>query len=70
MTTALTLKQGFGRLLRSRSDRGIVAVLDSRLGSKGYGKVFLRSLPPATRCTRFEELAPFAEPAPQPSPVR
>lgn len=44
---ALTLKQGFGRLIRSRDDRGVVAILDSRLASKRYGKYFLDTLPPA-----------------------
>lgn len=44
----LRFKQGFGRLIRSREDRGIVAVLDRRLLSKKYGQVFLDSLP-ATR---------------------
>ena len=42
----LDLKQGLGRLLRSRGDRGILAVLDPRLVTKGYGKTFLASLPP------------------------
>ncbi len=41
----LRLKQGFGRLIRSRSDRGILAILDSRLGNRGYGKLFMASLP-------------------------
>jgi ATP-dependent DNA helicase DinG len=43
----LMLKQGLGRLIRSASDRGILAVLDSRLVEKGYGRRFLDSLPPA-----------------------
>jgi predicted DnaQ family exonuclease/DinG family helicase len=43
---ALRFKQGFGRLIRSRSDRGVVAVLDRRIMSKGYGAAFLDSLPP------------------------
>jgi ATP-dependent DNA helicase DinG len=42
----LELKQGLGRLLRSRADRGILAVLDSRLVSRRYGRTFLASLPP------------------------
>jgi ATP-dependent DNA helicase DinG len=42
----LDLKQGLGRLLRSRGDRGILSVLDPRLTSKGYGRTFLSSLPP------------------------
>jgi ATP-dependent DNA helicase DinG len=48
-SAALTLKQGFGRLIRSTKDYGIVAVLDRRLVTKGYGKVLLRSLP-VDRC--------------------
>jgi len=43
----LMLKQGLGRLIRSASDRGILAVLDSRLIEKAYGRRFLDSLPPA-----------------------
>ena len=46
-TAAISLRQGFGRLIRSRSDRGIVAVLDSRIAHKRYGRYFLKSLPPA-----------------------
>ncbi len=45
----LRLKQGFGRLVRSSQDRGIVAILDRRIQSKSYGKRFLKALPPATR---------------------
>ena len=41
----ITLKQGIGRLIRSKSDRGIIAILDPRLRTKGYGRDFLRSLP-------------------------
>ncbi len=41
----LELKQGLGRLLRSRSDRGILAVLDPRLTTRRYGRLFLESLP-------------------------
>jgi ATP-dependent DNA helicase DinG len=43
----LRLKQGFGRLIRSRGDRGCVLILDSRIARKRYGRVFLNSLPPA-----------------------
>ncbi len=43
----IRLKQGFGRLIRSQKDRGIVAILDPRLKTKGYGKKILRSLPKA-----------------------
>ncbi len=44
----LRLKQGFGRLIRSRTDRGAVIVLDRRLVTRFYGQVFLRSLPPCS----------------------
>ena len=43
----LALKQGLGRLLRHRLDRGVLAVLDPRLKTMGYGRRFLASLPPA-----------------------
>lgn len=42
----LTFRQGFGRLIRTRSDRGIVAVFDRRVLSKRYGRLFLEALPP------------------------
>jgi ATP-dependent DNA helicase DinG len=58
-SAAIALKQGFGRLVRSRRDHGIVAVLDRRLTTKGYGKVFLRSLPPAQRCDTREAVEAF-----------
>jgi ATP-dependent DNA helicase DinG len=41
----IKLKQGFGRLIRSKSDRGIVVILDSRVTGKRYGKIFLDALP-------------------------
>ncbi|MQA31089.1 MAG: ATP-dependent DNA helicase, partial [Luteitalea sp.] len=43
----LTLQQGLGRLIRHRRDRGVLAVLDPRLRTKGYGRRFIDSLPPA-----------------------
>jgi ATP-dependent DNA helicase DinG len=43
----LTLLQGLGRLIRTRADRGLLAILDPRLTTKGYGRRFLGSLPPA-----------------------
>jgi ATP-dependent DNA helicase DinG len=48
-SAAITLKQGFGRLIRNRTDAGIVALLDGRLHKRGYGQRLLRSLPPAKR---------------------
>ena len=41
----ITLKQGIGRLIRSTTDRGVIAILDPRLRTKGYGRDFLQSLP-------------------------
>jgi ATP-dependent DNA helicase DinG len=49
----IALRQGFGRLIRTRDDRGIVAVLDRRLITRAYGQTFLRSLP---KVRRFAEL--------------
>ena len=46
--TILRLKQGFGRLIRSSTDRGVVVILDSRVGSKFYGPAFIHSLPTCT----------------------
>jgi ATP-dependent DNA helicase DinG len=43
----IKLKQGFGRLIRRKSDRGVVLILDSRVLTKNYGKLFINSLPPA-----------------------
>ncbi len=44
----LRFRQGFGRLIRTRTDRGIVAIFDSRIVSKGYGKSFVDALPDCT----------------------
>ncbi len=52
---ALQLRQGFGRLVRSRADRGLVAVLDPRLTTRGYGRAFLASLPPSPLLRSIDE---------------
>ena len=44
----IKFRQGFGRLIRTRTDRGMVVVLDPRIRSKAYGRMFLESLPPVT----------------------
>jgi ATP-dependent DNA helicase DinG len=44
---ALGLKQAFGRLVRTETDRGVVTILDGRITQKGYGRIFLQTLPPA-----------------------
>ncbi|MCA9633593.1 MAG: ATP-dependent DNA helicase [Myxococcales bacterium] len=56
---AITLKQGFGRLIRTRTDRGIVALLDDRVTKKGYGSKLLSALPPARRTTELEDVRSF-----------
>jgi ATP-dependent DNA helicase DinG len=53
----LQLRQGFGRLIRSHGDRGVVAILDPRLRTRGYGRAFLGALP---RCPVAEEPAAVA----------
>jgi ATP-dependent DNA helicase DinG len=53
------LKQGFGRLIRSGSDRGVVALLDGRAASTRYGATILATLPPATRIEHLGELESF-----------
>ena len=51
---ALLLAQGTGRLIRSIDDRGVVAILDSRIVTKRYGSVLLNSLPPFWRTSDGE----------------
>jgi Rad3-related DNA helicase len=46
--TILRFRQGFGRLIRSKTDRGVVVVLDRRLLTRSYGRLFLNALPPCT----------------------
>jgi len=60
----LELKQGLGRLIRRESDRGILAVVDPRLSSRHYGKIFLRSLPPYPVVRDIDEVRAFFEAAP------
>jgi len=55
----LALKQGFGRLIRDREDFGVVAICDPRLRSRGYGAMFISSLPPAPVVTDAAEAASF-----------
>lgn len=53
------LKQGFGRLIRSTTDMGLVALLDGRAASTRYGETILRALPPARRITHLDEITEF-----------
>ena len=51
----LKLKQGFGRLIRTKTDTGMVVILDPRVLTKGYGRTFLGALP---ECRRFVDGVP------------
>jgi len=53
-TAVLQLRQGFGRLIRGHADRGVVAILDPRLHTRGYGRAFIGALP---RCPAADDLA-------------
>jgi len=55
----LTLKQGFGRLIRSLEDRGVLVLLDPRIRTQRYGKTFLQSLPPYRVTTNIADVASF-----------
>ena len=53
----LALRQGVGRLMRSSADRGVIAIMDVRLFSKGYGRTFLKSLPPSPVTRNITDIA-------------
>ncbi|MBV8081432.1 MAG: hypothetical protein JO293_05645 [Candidatus Eremiobacteraeota bacterium] len=55
------LKQGLGRLIRCRSDRGLMCVLDGRLETMAYGRRILEALPPARRVHSLEEVSAFLD---------
>jgi len=57
----LALKQGFGRLIRSKTDRGILAILDNRIHRMQYGRIFLESLPEYSITRDLAEVARFME---------
>jgi ATP-dependent DNA helicase DinG len=58
-SAVITLKQGFGRLIRSLHDRGLLALLDNRILKKQYGRVFVESLPPYGRTTDLKKVEEF-----------
>jgi ATP-dependent DNA helicase DinG len=58
-SAVITLKQGFGRLIRSLHDRGLLALLDNRILKKQYGRVFVESLPPYSRTTDLRKVQEF-----------
>jgi ATP-dependent DNA helicase DinG len=57
----LTLKQGFGRLIRSLSDRGVLVLLDPRIRTQRYGQTFLKSLPPYRMTQTITDVEAFFE---------
>jgi ATP-dependent DNA helicase DinG len=56
---AIALKQGFGRLIRSRADRGVLTLLDRRITATRYGQIFFDSLPDYGFTTKIEEVETF-----------
>ncbi len=62
----ILLKQGFGRLIRSRKDKGVVAILDPRLRSRSYGKMFLNSLPQCGITSSLSKVKEFMKASPMP----
>ena len=56
---AIALKQGFGRLIRSRNDQGVLALLDNRITKTRYGQVFFDSLPPYGFTIKRDEVEGF-----------
>jgi ATP-dependent DNA helicase DinG len=55
----IQLKQGFGRLIRKKTDVGVVSLLDSRISRRGYGKQFIASLPSCPVVTQMDEVEKF-----------
>jgi ATP-dependent DNA helicase DinG len=68
-SAVLTLKQGFGRLIRSLEDRGVLVLLDPRIRRQRYGQTFLASLPPYRMTTTITDVEAFFE-APSGDAVR
>ncbi|MET0937435.1 MAG: ATP-dependent DNA helicase [Luteibacter sp.] len=58
-TAVIALKQGAGRLIRDVHDRGVLVLCDPRLMTKGYGRLFLASLPPMPRTRELTDVAAF-----------
>jgi len=59
----IALRQGVGRLIRCKTDVGVAVILDKRIAEKGYGKKFLKSLPPMLTTRRVENIGRFLEEA-------
>ena len=65
-TAVIALKQGAGRLIRDVNDRGVLVLCDPRLSTKGYGRLFLASLPPMPRTRELSDVTAFFAPQPEP----
>jgi ATP-dependent DNA helicase DinG len=57
----MQLRQGFGRLIRTKRDKGIIAILDSRIWNRPYGKRFLVSLPDVKKTDSLQEVREWWE---------
>jgi ATP-dependent DNA helicase DinG len=69
-SAVITLKQGFGRLIRSLEDRGVLMLLDPRIQRQRYGRVFLESLPPYRVTNDIGVVEEFFNVSSQPESVR
>jgi ATP-dependent DNA helicase DinG len=58
-SAVISLKQGFGRLIRSLHDRGVLVLLDNRVVQKSYGRVFVNSLPHYKRARTLQDVENF-----------
>jgi ATP-dependent DNA helicase DinG len=58
-SAVITLKQGFGRLIRSLKDRGVLMLLDPRIQRQRYGRIFLDSLPPYRQTQNIADVEAF-----------
>ena len=65
----ILLKQGLGRLIRTRQDRGVFAILDTRLETKRYGKLFLKSLPACPVVKEGEAIRVFFQASGESEPI-
>jgi ATP-dependent DNA helicase DinG len=66
-TAVIALKQGAGRLIRDVHDRGVLVLCDPRLSTKGYGRLFLASLPPMPRTRELADVTAFFAPVSSPT---
>jgi len=65
----IALRQGVGRLIRSKSDVGVVVILDKRIAESRYGRKFLKSLPPMLSSRRIQSIPRFLDAAGESPPA-